>query len=113
MNFTVKGTEEKHLKNGSQWNVIQYKIPKPNMFAPCKSKEQFQLYKDILRFANRKSQAMVNNPGLQLMRLQLSIEYTKRWSSTMFADAGDELEFCDFYDIKQTGNIKSFNLTFY
>ena len=113
MNFTVKGTEEKHLKNGAQWNIVQYSVPKPKMFGMSKNKEQHKIYQDILRFANRKSQAMVNNPKLKKMRIQLSIEYEKRWSSTMFAEAGRELDFCDLYALEDTGKIKSFSLTFY
>jgi hypothetical protein len=56
---------------------------------------------------------MVNNPKLKKMRIQLSIEYEKRWSSTMFAEAGRELDFCDLYALEDTGKIKSFSLTFY
>ena len=114
MTFTVKGTEEKHLKNGAQWNTVQYSIPKPNMFGNMNQrKEQYKLYKQILKFATSKSFAMVNNPALRNMRIQLSIEYQNRWSSTVFVAAGEELEFCDLYAVEETGAIKSFSLTFY
>jgi hypothetical protein len=74
------------------------------------------LTKEILEFANNKSQNMRKSKKFKKSKISVAIEYQYgKYISTSFVNAGDDIEFNDYEDyedqeINDFGNIISFTV---
>lgn len=103
IDFNLRKGEQTTLKRGDKVSTFHYNVPQTH--------DQSKLYKDIVKFANRKSKGMSNVNELKNMNVSLAVEFAGGWVSCDFRKAGSKLAIgLAQYDDDRLGEIVSFKL---